>query len=121
MEESFDTIIKCVMKDLPLTTSFYNKNDVWYAFEKLLKNEPNREIFCTTPAEITLNYLGDEVKHLIFSVRLTHKRNGEEIIILASENETNGFGEECRMYDDIMDFSYKEMKDIYSVIVANVK
>lgn len=121
MEESFDTIIKCVMKDLPLTTSFYNKNNIWDAFRRLLKTEPNGEIFCTPPAEMTLKYLGEDVKHLIFSVRLTHKRNGEETIILASENETNGFGEECRMYDDIMEFSYKEMKDIYSVIVANVK
>lgn len=118
MENSFENIIKSASKDLTPPTSFYNKNDVWYAFEKLLKNEPNREVFCTTPAEMTLNYLGDEVKHLIFSVRLTHKRNGEEIIILASENEINGFGEEYRMYDDIMEFSYKEMKDIYSVIVG---
>lgn len=121
MEESFDTIIKCAMKDLLPTTSFYYKNDIWNAIRKLLTTEPNGEIFFTTPAEITLKYFEEDVKHLIFSVRLMHKRNGEEIIILASENETNGFGEECRTYDDIMEFSYEEMKDIYSVIVANVK
>mgnify|MGYP003418985075 CR=1 FL=1 len=39
MEESFENIIKSASKDLTPPTSFYNKNDVWYAFEKLLKND----------------------------------------------------------------------------------
>lgn len=94
------------------------KEDVFDDMRNILKDRDDKILwFDDDNRKISQYYFGETMEHLMVSVRLVKDREGNDVILQDADILIDG--ELIREIDNVMHLSFKEMQELYKLMVEN--